>query len=182
MRESRIADPLHNSTEDEMTKTETEGRRARTWVLPLTIIFFAALVGQATLVRAAEVNTGYFGNVAIMGYDPVAYFTMNDAVGGSKDHSVEWLGATWLFANEEHRQTFTASPIKYAPQYGGLCSVGVAYGEVTRDIDPEAWSIVNGKLYLNYSKAANAVLAEDAPNLIAKADANWPDVKSKLAQ
>ncbi len=182
MWEGRTKDPLRVSKEDELTETRIERHFARTWVLALALIFFAALAGQATLVRAAEVNTGYFGNVAIMGYDPVAYFTMNDAVEGSEEHAIEWLGATWLFANEKHRQTFTASPIKYAPQYGGLCSVGVAYGEVTRDIDPEAWSIIDGKLYLNYSKAANTVLAEDGPNLIAKADTNWPDVKARLAQ
>ncbi len=165
-----------------MTQTKIERRLARTWVLALALIFFAALAGQATSVRAAEVNAGYFGNVAIMGYDPVAYFTMNDAVEGSEDHAIEWLGATWRFANEEHRQTFAASPIKYVPQYGGLCAVGVAYGEVTRDIDREAWEIISLKLYMNYTKAASAVLAEDAPNLIAQADANWPEVKARLAQ
>lgn len=165
-----------------MTETRIDMLLVRKWVLTLALIFIAAPVGQATSVRAAEVNTGYFGNVAIMGYDPVAYFTMNDAIEGSQDHTIEWLGATWQFANEGHRQTFAANPIKYAPQYGGLCSVGVAYGEVTRDIDPEAWSIINGKLYLNYSKAANIVLAEDAPNLIAKANANWPEVKASLAE
>ncbi len=165
-----------------MTQTKIETRLARTWVLALALIFFSALAGQATSVRAAEVNTGYFGNVAIMGYDPVAYFTMNDAVKGSEDHAFEWLGGTWLFANEEHRQSFTASPIKYAPQYGGLCSLGVAYGEVTRNIDPEAWSIIGGKLYLNFSKGASADFGEDSANLIARADAKWPKVKARLAQ
>ena len=165
-----------------MTETRIERHFERRWVLTLTLIFFTALAGQATLVRAAEVNTGYFGNVAIMGYDPVAYFTMNDAVKGSEDHAFEWLGGTWLFANAEHRQTFTASPIKYAPQYGGLCSLGVAYGEVTRNIDPEAWSIIGGKLYLNFSKGASADFGEDSANLIARADAKWPKVKARLAQ
>ncbi len=166
-----------------MTRINIDGRLARKWLVAAVLVVLATLAGQVSSARAgSEVNTGYFGNVAIMGYDPVAYFTMNDAVKGSEDHAFEWLGATWLFANEEHRQTFTASPIKYAPQYGGLCSLGVAYGEVTRYIDPEAWSIIKGKLYLNYSAAASADLAEDAANLIAKADANWPEVKARLAQ
>ncbi len=165
-----------------MIQTKIERRLARTWVLALALIFFAALAGQATSVRAAEVNTGYFGNVAIMGYDPVAYFTMDDAVKGSEDHAFEWLGGTWLFASEEHRQTFTASPIKYAPQYGGLCSVGVAYGEVTREIDPKAWAIIKGKLYLNYSKGGAVDFVADADNLIATADGKWPKVKARLAQ
>ena len=177
-----MADPLEISLEDDMTRIKIDGRLARKWLVAAALVLLATLAGQVSSARAAEVNTGYFGNVAIMGYDTVAYFKMNDAVKGSEDLAFDWLGATWQFANAEHRQSFMANPIKYAPQYGGLCSVGVAYGEVTRDIDPEAWSIIDGKLYLNYSKAANTVLAEDGPNLIAKADANWPDVKARLAQ
>ncbi len=165
-----------------MTRIKIDGRLAQKWLVAVALVLLSTLAGQVSSARAAEVNTGYFGNVAIMGYDPVAYFTMNDAVKGSEDYAFEWLGATWLFANEEHRQTFTASPIKYAPQYGGLCSLGVAYGEVTRDIDPEAWSIIKGKLYLNYSKGAAGKFGKDADNLIARADAKWPKVKARLSQ
>ncbi len=107
---------------------------------------------------------------------------MNDAVKGSEDHAIEWLGATWQFANEGHRQTFVANPIKYAPQYGGLCSLGVAYGEVTREIDPEAWSIIKGKLYLNYSKGGAGDFVESGDDMIARADAKWPKVKARLVQ
>ncbi len=165
-----------------MTRIKIDGRLAQKWLVAAALVLLATLTGQVSSARAAEVNTGYFGNVAIMGYDPVAYFTMNDAVKGSEDHAFEWLGATWLFANEEHRQTFTASPIKYAPQYGGLCSLGVAYGEVTRYIDPEAWSIIKGKLYLNYSKGGAGDFVADADSLIATADGKWPKVKARLAQ
>ena len=166
-----------------MTRIKIDGRLARKWFVAAALVVLATLAGQVSSARAgSEVNTGYFGNVAIMGYDPVAYFTMNDAVKGSEDHAFEWLGATWLFANEKHRQTFTASPIKYAPQYGGLCSLGVAYGEVTRDIDPEAWGIIKGKLYLNYSKGGMGDFTEGGDSMIARADANWPKVKDKLAQ
>ncbi len=132
--------------------------------------------------RAGEVNTGHFGKVAIMGYDTVAYFTMDEAVKGSKQYSQDWLGATWLFANEEHRKAFGENPIRYAPQYGGLCALGVAYGEVTRGIDPEAWSIIDDKLYLNYSKHATNDFRQDSANLIKKADKQWPEVKEKMTQ
>ncbi len=165
-----------------MTRIKIDGRLARKWLGVATLVVLATLAGQISSARAAEVNTGYFGNVAIMGYDPVAYFTMNDAVKGSEDHAFEWLGATWLFANEKHRQTFTSSPIKYAPQYGGLCSLGVAYGEVTRDIDPKAWGIIKGKLYLNYSKGGMGDFTEGGDSMIARADAKWPKVKARLAQ
>jgi hypothetical protein len=166
-----------------MTRINIDGRLARKWLVAAALVVLATLVGQVSSARAgSEVNTGYFGNVAIMGYDTVAYFKMNDAVKGSEDLAFDWLGATWQFANEDHRQTFMANPIKYAPQYGGLCSLGVAYGEVTRDIDPEAWSIIKGKLYLNYSKGGAGDFVEESDTLIARADAKWPKVKARLAQ
>ena len=58
------------------------------------------------------------------------------------------------FANAEHRDLFAEKPVQYAPQYGGHCAMGTAFGESTANIDPEAWSIVDGKLYLQYSKGA----------------------------
>ena len=98
---------------------------------------------------AGEINTGP-GEVAIKGYDAVAYFTMGEAVKGSDEIAQSWLGATWHFANEEHREAFAKNPIKFAPQYGGYCAIGVSLGRRVIDIDPEAWRIVEGKLYLNY--------------------------------
>ena len=177
-----MADPLEISLEDDMTRIKIDGRLARKWLVAAALVLLATLAGQVSSARAAEVNTGYFGNVAIMGYDTVAYFKMNDAVKGSEDLAFEWLGATWQFANAEHRQSFMANPIKYAPQYGGLCSLGVAYGEVTREIDPEAWSIIKGKLYLSYSKGGMGDFSEGADTMIARADAKWPKVKARLAQ
>ena len=166
-----------------MTRIKIDGRLARKWLAAATLVVLATPAGQISSARAgSEVNTGYFGNVAIMGYDTVAYFKMNDAVKGSEDLAFDWLGATWQFANEDHRQTFMANPIKYAPQYGGLCSLGVAYGEATREIDPEAWSIIKGKLYLNYSKGGAGDFVESGDDMIARADAKWPKVKAILSQ
>src|SRR5947209_14275052 len=105
-----------------------------------------ALIGVAPLsgARAVEINTGYFGEVAIRGYDPVAYFTEGKAIRGAASHEFEWLGATWRFSSEQHRDLFAASPASYAPQYGGLCSEGVAAdGEATVSIDPESWQIID---------------------------------------
>jgi YHS domain-containing protein len=113
----------------------------------------AAFASSAPAGAGTAVNTGYFGGVAIEGYDTVAYFTDGQATKGSEEFAHDWLGATWYFANAEHRDLFVAQPVKYAPQYGGHCSLGTAFGESTANIDPEAWSIINGKLYLQYSKA-----------------------------
>ena len=141
--------------------------------LALLIVFAAA---QA---RAGEINTGYFGNVAIKGFDPVAYFTMKRPVKGSEEHALEWLAATWHFSSEEHRTLFADNPVKYVPQYGGYCADGIAYGDTTTNIDPTAWRIIEGKLYLNYDHGSAAEL-EELPGQMDKAEANWPKVRAGL--
>ncbi len=131
-----------------------------------------AMLALAAPVKAGEVNVGYFGNVAIKGYDPVAYFTEGKAVKGSPRYSQEWLGATWHFSGAKHRDLFAANPIAYAPQYGGYCAGGLAYGDKTVNIDPEAWRIIEGKLYLNYDHGVAAEL-EDIPGQLEKTEENW---------
>jgi len=147
------------------------------WVLAGAAAVAIAVIGAAA--SAAEVNTGYFGNIAIKGYDPVAYFTEGRAMKGAEAFSHTWLGADWHFANAQHRELFAASPIKYAPQYGGLCADGVAYGDKTVNIDPEAWRIIDGKLYLNFDQGA-AIELEQTPGQLEKAEANWPRIKAEL--
>jgi hypothetical protein len=111
--------------------------------------------------------------LAIHGYDPVAYFTVHRPVKGFQNISYQWMGATWLFANAEDREKFKEYPGQFAPQFGGYCSYAVSKGH-TASIDPEAWRIVDGKLYLNYSKGVQKTWAEDVPGNIQKADQNWP--------
>ena len=111
--------------------------------------------------------------VAIHGYDPVAYFTEQKPVKGSEQFTYAWMGATWRFASAAHRDQFAANPAQYTPQYGGYCSYAVSKGH-TASIDPEAWRIVEGKLYLNYSKGVQKTWAQDVPGNIQKADQNWP--------
>jgi YHS domain-containing protein len=130
-------------------------------------------------------NTGYFGGIAIMGYDPVAYFTEARAVEGSPEFSREFLGETWHFANAEHRDLFAADPVRYAPQYGGYCAGEVhdaAIGSgITINIDPEAWRIIDGKLYLFYRKSGPDWFEQNREEAVAEADANWPEVQARLA-
>ncbi len=135
---------------------------------------FVLLVALAAVPAGAlePVNLDRHG-VAIEGYDPVAYFEQGEPVAGSAEHAFEWQGATWRFASAAHRDRFAAAPEKYAPQYGGYCAFAVAKG-YTASIDPEAWTVVDGKLYLNYSKKVQKKWQEDVPGHIAKADANWP--------
>lgn len=120
------------------------------------------------------------GGVAIQGYDPVAYFTMGKAVKGTKEFTHEWLDVTWHFANSEHRDMFAADSIKYAPQHGGFCSASVMDGEQNKT-DPEAWRIVDGRLYLFYGKSTAARWDPDSPEVV-KADEEWLETLNDLTQ
>ncbi len=111
--------------------------------------------------------------VAVKGYDVVAYFTQSKPVKGSAAFAHSWMGATWWFASAQDRDQFAASPEKFAPEYGGYCAYGVSQGH-TVEIDPEAWRIVEGKLYLNYSKGVQQKWVQDVPGNIVKANQNWP--------
>lgn len=145
----------------------------------------AALAAAAIVLLAAEaaaedtVNTGYFGDVAIKGYDPVAYFTQNDAVEGKSDYSYRWLGATWHFTSAENRDLFKADPSKYAPQYGGYCADGVSFGTVTTNVDPKAWRIIDGKLYISYDPGA-AEGFEKNPTKVVDSQKHWSEVQQTL--
>jgi len=145
--------------------------------IPIALALVLALGGAAAL-ALSPVNKSLLGGVAIEGIDPVAYFTDGKPVPGSKEHVFEWRGATWRFASAAHRDLFAADPEKYAPQYGGYCAWAVSRG-YTAGIDPEAWKIHEGRLYLNYDPEVQAKWSEDIPGNIAKADANWPALAAK---
>ncbi len=142
-------------------------------------VSYAAVLflGLSLLVFGADkgpVNTDKNG-VAIKGYDPVAYFSEGRPVKGRKEFSWEWNGATWRFNTPENRSLFQNNPEKYAPQYGGYCAYAMASGDLV-DINPKAWKIVNGRLYLNYSPRVHKKWESDIPGYIEKADRLWPDV------
>jgi len=121
------------------------------------------------------INTNWRG-LAIKGYDPVAYFTAAKPVEGDGDFEFEWMEATWRFASAANRDKFAAAPENYAPQFGGYCSWAVSQG-YTAGIDPQAWRVVEGKLYLNYSLKVQKTWEEDVPGNIKRADANWPKLR-----
>jgi YHS domain-containing protein len=145
--------------------------------------FLVIMLYSVSALADGRVNTGYFGGVAIDGYDPVAYFLDNRAVKGSEKISYDWLGTPWYFASDEHRELFKKNPLKYAPQYGGYCAAEVAgSGSVTVNIDPEAFAIIDGKLYLTYDKVDTQNFAMHASEAVPKADANWPEKQRELAK
>lgn len=142
----------------------------------LTALLTGTLVPAAAQ-RPLHVNADASG-LAIYGYDPVAYFTEGKPVEGRAEFTAVHDGATWRFASAAHRDRFIADPAAYAPQYGGCCAFGVA-GDYKVKVDPAAWRIVDGKLYLNYDTRVQRRWVADIPGYIAKAAANWPGLRGK---
>jgi YHS domain-containing protein len=153
--------------------------------LIIAVLVSTSVLGACSASRAIERTNGsgagvgvdpiyrYSGGLALKGYDPVAYFNEGKPVAGSDVFTHEWNGATWHFANEANRDSFVRQPEMYAPQYGGYCAWAVGHGYTAKG-DPEAWKIVDGKLYLNYSQDVKAKWEQDIPGYIGKADQNWP--------
>lgn len=135
-----------------------------------------AIPAAALLTRpavAAEPPVFSDEGIALRGADPVAYFTQGAPVIGTPEHSVMWNGTTWHFASAENLQSFIADPEAYAPQYGGCCAFAMASGYIASSV-PDAWTIHEGKLYMNYSIGVRTRWLRDVPGNIEKADSNWP--------
>ena len=124
---------------------------------------------------AAEPEVFSEGGIAIRGADPVAYFTEGAPVQGSADHPLMWRGTTWHFASAANMETFMGDPDAYAPQYGGYCAYALSRGYVATSV-PEAWTIHEDRLYLNFSLPVRDLWLQDVPGHIAQGDANWPAV------
>ncbi|MEO0766053.1 MAG: YHS domain-containing (seleno)protein [Pseudomonadota bacterium] len=141
---------------------------ATTASLPVALTFGTAAYANT---RPIYSNDG----IAVDGSDVVAYFTERKPVKGSAEFAHDWNGVTWHFASAENRDAFAADPEGYAPQYGGYCAWAVSQGYTASTV-AEAWRVVDGKLYLNYSRRIQRRWERDIPARIAEGDANWPGV------
>jgi len=139
------------------------------------VFILSCVVPLAAQAREPEIFTGLVRGVAVAGYDPVAYFAERKPVKGKAAISYQWKGASWRFSNEKNRDAFKAAPEKYAPQYGGYCAYAVSQG-ATAKAEPTAWTIVDGKLYLNYDKGVRKSWEDNKASYIKAADKNWPKV------
>lgn len=142
--------------------------------LALTALFAAAPAHA----DEPPVHTAMFSNVAVGGYDPVAYFTDGRAVRGSTQHRIVHQGFEYRFASAAHLAAFRANPAQYTPQYGGYCAWAVANG-YTAAGNPRNWRIVDGRLYLNYNDEIQQRWERNIPGFITSANTNWPSVLSR---
>jgi hypothetical protein len=146
----------------------------RRTLLALAAFLPAALAAAPAFAGKSEIFTGLVDGVAVGGYDAVSYFS-GKPLEGSKEFSTKWKNTEWRFASAANLKAFTASPEKYAPQYGGYCAFAVSKGATAKG-DPMAWTVNDGKLYLNYSTAVREEWRSDIPGNVAAANGNWPKV------
>jgi YHS domain-containing protein len=115
---------------------------------------------------------------ALSGHDPVAYFTDKKPVKGDEKFSESYSGAKYSFASEKNRDAFKADPAKYAPQYGGYCAYAASLGKKA-DGDPTQWSVVDGKLYINYNASVQKRWQANQAEFIKQADGKWAQLKDQ---
>ena len=126
-----------------------------------------------TFAFAGQPSTFATSDGAIRGYDPVAYFIMGEPTPGKSRYATKWQDAIYRFSSADNLALFKSDPQRYAPQYGGYCAYAMSKGAIATT-DPEAWSIVNGKLYLNFSPAVKKRWSKDVPGHVRAANKNWP--------
>lgn len=152
--------------------------RRRMALLAAPLAGVAALFPALPAWAAPPVNTlktgllGGRGDTAILGYDPVAYFTVGKPVKGQDAFSYDWMGAKWKFASQAHLDLFKANPKQYAPQYGGYCAYGVAQDNLV-SIEPDKFKVLDGKLYLNYNADVQSTWLKDPAGYVKQADAKF---------
>ncbi|MEM5469748.1 MAG: YHS domain-containing (seleno)protein [Paracoccaceae bacterium] len=132
----------------------------------------AALSPRAALAAEAEVFLNPF---AINAIDPIGYFEQEKPIAGSASHALNWKGAEWHFSSQDTAAKFASDPEAYAPAFGGYCAFAASRGYLAPTI-PEAWTIYEGKLYLNASLRAQELWRQDIPGNIAAGLNNWPGI------
>ena len=148
-------------------------------------IFTAFIATIITIVFAnaqAPLRIKHFNvekNIAIQGYDPVAYFNQSKAVKGNNQFAATIEGVTYNFSSAGNKNLFIKSPKNYEPQYGGWCAYAMGATGEKVEVDPETFKVLNGKLYLFYHSWVNNTLTKwnkDETNLKSKADKSWMNI------
>lgn len=134
-----------------------------------------AVTAPAAYADKDPIYTAKRSNLALQGYDTVAYFTVGEPTKGSADFTTTYQGAEFRFASEENLNLFLADPDAYAPQYGGYCAWAIAQGKTAKG-DARRWAVVDGKLYLNYNKGIQRKWDRDRAGFITSANEHWPTV------
>ena len=140
----------------------------------LSITLFSAVLHSSN-----GVNVSLSNGTAIHGFDPVAYFVDGEPRRGNEKYRYQHEGVTWQFSSEQNMRVFIGSPQNYMPQYGGHCAYAASKNAIA-NVNPSAWTIHNGKLYLNYSLNVRQAWKSDINSNIDKADGFWPELVKQV--
>lgn len=141
----------------------------------MAVIGGLLITGPAIAAQAPKVVVNAKSGLALEGYDPVSYFTEAAPAKGTEAFSAKHLGATYYFTSADHRDRFLNEPAKYAPQFGGYCGYGASRGYLA-SVDPEAYTIMNGRLILQNSKKVLELWKQEPEARLKLADGNWPTI------
>lgn len=147
-------------------------------ILSLVFLSFSFLIVPTAYAGKDPIYTKTFNNYGAGGYDVVSFFDSDTPVKGDKKFSVNHLGADFLFSTQANLDKFIAAPEAYLPQYGGYCAWAMADSKFFKG-DPKQWTVLDGKLYLNYSDKIQAKWKADPQGFISAADAVWPDILNR---
>ncbi len=136
---------------------------------------FSFVAAPQAFAQKAPVYTSAFNNIGVSGYDIVSFYSKTGAEKGSKTFVTSHNGADYRFVSQENLDLFLANPDAYLPQYGGYCAWAMADGKFAKG-DPMHWSMVDGKLYLNFNKSIKKKWEKDVPGFIEAANEKWPAV------
>lgn len=142
------------------------------------VLFFILVVPACIIAKAQKSPIFAPGNIALKGYDAVAFFKNAGPVKGQDSLSVEWNKITWKFSSRANLDSFRKAPEQYVPVYGGYCAYGMSKG-YKAPTQPETWTLLDGKLYFNYNKDVQSLWNQSRDSLIQKADKNWPEAMNK---
>lgn len=158
-------------------------RKGATQMNRIAIMALACLIALAgTSFAGIELNTttGWTlqgAPLALHGFDPVAYFTDNEARLGKAEFSLAYGQGTYRFVSDANKRMFEENPDRYLPQYGGYCAYGTFKGKKF-DGDPRLFKVVDGKLYFNLNPVVYEKWLTDIPGHIKGADANWREIRN----
>lgn len=135
------------------------------------LILLVAFLSATTFAQTAK-HINLKNNVALQGYDPVAYFEINKPTEGNIEINFKYNGAIYYFSSESNKALFLKNPSQYEPQFGGFCAYGMSEG-YEAPIQPDAFTIVENKLYLNYNLKVKETWLKERDVRIEKAILNW---------
>jgi YHS domain-containing protein len=111
--------------------------------------------------------------VVLEGHDAVALVVAGQRVAGSSEYQATFEGGTYLFSSAENRELFSAHPGRFAPQFGGFCSMAAALGKVEPG-SVQFSSVIEGRLVVQRNEKAAEFWHQNPHGNLAKADARWP--------